>query len=210
MSGSSVADRLAAALGTVLGTDVLPWRLRAWDGSEAGPADAPVVAFRSPTAVRRLVWAPGELGLVRAYVAGDLDLEGDVYDTLGALAPVTRGASSDAFARPSPRQWAGLAERITIRVQDYRTVDDGPFDAVASVGMAEHVGRAALPRYVRALHDVLAPGGRLLHHVIAWSAGETTWDDDTFIARYVFPDGELISLADTVAALEESFEVLDV
>jgi cyclopropane-fatty-acyl-phospholipid synthase len=348
-SGSTVADRLAAAVGTVLGAEVLPWRLRAWDGSEAGPPGAPLVAFRSPTAVRRLVWAPGELGMARAYVAGDIDIEGDVYDTLDALTPVTRQASSDTFRRPTARQWAalartaaalgavgrppappaeefhrprrarrhsprrdsaavthhydvgnefyalvlgpslvyscavwtdegsgldaaqeakldlvcrklglrpgmrlldvgcgwgslalhaarryevdvvgitlsseqaalardriaaaGLAERITIRIQDYRAVDDGPFDAVASIGMAEHVGRAGMPAYVRTLHDLLAPGGRLLHHVIAWSAGTTTWDDDTFIARYVFPDGELISLADTVSALDEAFEVLDV
>jgi cyclopropane-fatty-acyl-phospholipid synthase len=105
---------------------------------------------------------------------------------------------------------AGLSERITVRVQDYRAVDDGPFDAIASIGMAEHVGRPGMPGYVRALHDLLVPGGRLLHHAIAWSAEETTWGDDTFIARYVFPDGELISLADTVAALETAFEVLDV
>ena len=89
-------------------------------------------------------------------------------------------------------------------------MDDGPFDAVSSVGMADHVGRAAMPTYVSALHDLLVPGGRLLHHAIAWSAGETTWDDDTFIARYVFPDGELISLADTIGALEARFEVMDV
>ena len=87
---------------------------------------------------------------------------------------------------------AGLDGRITIRVQDYRDVDDGPFDAVSSVGMAEHVGRAGMPAYAAALRDLLAPGGRLLHHAIAWAAGDTTWDDDTFIARYVFPDGELI------------------
>jgi cyclopropane-fatty-acyl-phospholipid synthase len=105
---------------------------------------------------------------------------------------------------------AGLADRIEIRVQDYRAVADGPFDAIASIGMAEHVGRAGMPGYVRALRGLLAPDGRLLHHAIAWSAGETTWADDTFIARYVFPDGELISLADTVRFLEESFEVLDV
>ena len=105
---------------------------------------------------------------------------------------------------------AGLDGRIAIRVQDYREVDDGPFDAVSSIGMAEHVGRAAMPAYVAALHGLLVPGGRLLHHAIAWAGGDTTWDDDTFIARYVFPDGELIGLADTVGALEERFEILDV
>ena len=53
-SGATVASRLAAALSAVLGTAESPWRLRAWDGSEAGPPGAPVVAVRSPTAVRRL------------------------------------------------------------------------------------------------------------------------------------------------------------
>ena len=64
----SVAGRLAAVLGEVLGD--VPVRVRAWDGSEAGPAGAPVVVLRSRAAVRRLLWDPDELGLARAYVAG--------------------------------------------------------------------------------------------------------------------------------------------
>src|SRR5829696_7111320 len=110
-SGPSVADRLAAALGTVLGTGAPPWRLRAWDGSETGPPDAPVVAVRSPSAVRRLVWAPGELGLARAYVAGEIDIDGDIFDTLDALSPVTRSASTDAFPRPCSARSAGRRRR---------------------------------------------------------------------------------------------------
>ena len=53
--------------------------------------------------------------------------------------------------------------------------------------MAEHVGRVGMPGYVAALHGLLRPGGRLLHHAITWAAGDVTWRDDTFIARYVFP-----------------------
>jgi cyclopropane-fatty-acyl-phospholipid synthase len=53
-------------------------RLRAWDGSEAGPDGAPIVLLRSPLALARLLWSPGELGLARAYVAGDLDVVGDL------------------------------------------------------------------------------------------------------------------------------------
>ena len=67
---------------------------------------------------------------------------------------------------------AGLDRPVDIRVQDYRAVDDGPFDAISSIGMAEHVGRAALPGYAAALHDLLRPGGRLLNHAIAWTAGD--------------------------------------
>ncbi|WP_104525519.1 SAM-dependent methyltransferase, partial [Blastococcus atacamensis] len=107
---------------------------------------------------------------------------------------------------------AGLTDRIEIRVQDYRAVEDGPFDAISSIGMAEHVGRDQMPEYARRLHDLLRPGGRLLNHAIAWNAGTTTWNPDTFIARYVFPDGELLGLGEMVGLLEAGgqLEVLDV
>jgi cyclopropane-fatty-acyl-phospholipid synthase len=342
--------RLADALRTVLGTAESPWRLRAWDGSEAGPPGAPPLTIRSPQAVRRLVWAPGELGLVRAYVAGDIEIEGDVFATLDVLDSVGRLSSRGSFPRPTARDFArlartaaalgavgrppapppeefvrprrgrlhsrardaaavahhydvsndfyelvlgptlvyscavwddehagldaaqeakldlvcrklglrpgmrlldvgcgwgslglhaaqrygvdvvgitlsarqadlarrrvaaaGLEGRITVRVQDYREVADGPFDAISSIGMAEHVGRVALPGYAAALHDLLRPGGRLLNHAISWTAGDTTWDDDTLIARYVFPDGEVLPLAVTIAALDAAgFQLLDV
>jgi cyclopropane-fatty-acyl-phospholipid synthase len=309
-----------------------------------------VVWVRSPVALRRLVWAPGELGLVRAYVAGEIEIEGDVFATLDALSASGRLSSNAAFARPGPREllglartaralgaigrppapppeevpacrrglrhsrerdaaaiahhydvgddfyalilgptmvyscavwtdeatgldaaqeakldlvcrklalrpgmrlldvgcgWgslalhaaqrydvdvvgitlsarqadvarrrvaaAGLDERITIRVQDYREVPDGPFDAISSIGMAEHVGRVSMPTYARALFALLRPGGRLLNHAIAWTGGAATWDDDTFISRYVFPDGELLPVAVTIETLEGAgFEVLDV
>lgn len=60
----------------------LPVRLRAWDGSEAGPPDGPVLVIHSPRALRRLVWRPGELGLARAYVTGDIDVEPDLTEGL--------------------------------------------------------------------------------------------------------------------------------
>jgi cyclopropane-fatty-acyl-phospholipid synthase len=123
---------------------------------------------------------------------------------------VTLSAQQAALARKRLAD-AGLTERIDIRVQDYRDVDDGPFDAIASVGMAEHVGAAELPGYAARLHQLLRPGGRLLNHAIAWSGGPVTWDDDGFIARYVFPDGELVGLARMVGFLEDAgLEVLDV
>jgi cyclopropane-fatty-acyl-phospholipid synthase len=123
---------------------------------------------------------------------------------------VTLSGEQAALARKRAAE-AGLTDRIEIRVQDYRDVDDGPFDAISSIGMAEHVGSAQIRTYTARLHELLRPGGRLLNHAIAWNAGETTWDDDTFIARYVFPDGELLSLADMVGAVESAgLEVLDV
>ncbi len=79
-SPKNVADVLAGLLAQA-GLD-LPVRLRAWDGSEAGPADGPVLVARSPRALQRILWRPGELGLARAYVSGDLDVEGDLTDGL--------------------------------------------------------------------------------------------------------------------------------
>ncbi len=72
-----------------------PVRVRAWDGSEAGPADGPVLVIRSRRALRRLLWAPGEMGLARAYVTGDVDVEGDLADGL-------RRAWRIGRMRPSP------------------------------------------------------------------------------------------------------------
>jgi cyclopropane-fatty-acyl-phospholipid synthase len=350
MARRTVADRLATALGAVLGTSELPVRLRGWDGSLAGPPGAPVVAVRSRRALRRLLWSPGQLGLGRAYVAGEIDVEGDVFATFAALSSVGRLAETGPMASPTLRErlgllgtavrlgaigpepapppeeadlgrtgrrhsrardavaiahhydvgndfyelvlgpsmvyscavwetpdtgldaaqeakldlvcrklgltpgsrlldvgcgWgsmaihaaarygatvvgitlseeqarmarkrvaeAGLTDRVDIRVQDYRAVDDGPFDAISSIGMAEHVGRDQMPGYVGKLHGLLRPGGRLLNHAIAWNAGTATWDPDTFIARYVFPDGELLGLGEMVGLLESAdLEVLDV
>ncbi len=108
---------------------------------------------------------------------------------------------------------AGLEDRVEIRLQDYREVSDGPYDAVASIGMAEHVGRAQLPVYARALHALLPPGGRLLNHAIARGpdAGPDSGGSRSFLSRYVFPDGELQPLADHVGFLEAAgFEVRDV
>lgn len=353
------AARLEKALGVVLGTGQIPLRLRAWDGSEAGPVDAPVLEFRSRKALRRILWSPGQLGLSRAYVAGEIDTPGDIFAAFTALSsagkfaepgpfrPLTAGelwlllrtavrlgaigpnpapppeeariakkgrmhsrrrdsaaishhydVGNDFYAlvlgpsmvyscavwaaggaeapgsgpdsgldaaqeakldlvcrklglQPGMRVldvgcgWgsfalhaaarygvsvvgvtlsreqaalarkraadAGLTDKVDIRVQDYRDVSDGPFDAISSIGMSEHVGRAQTPAYASALYGLLRPGGRLLNHAISWNAGPTSPDPDSFIPRYVFPDGEMISLGEMVAALETArFEVLDV
>ena len=73
-------------------------RLRAWDGSEAGPGDAPVLVARSPRALSRILWRPGELGLARAFVSGDLDVDGDLTDGL-------RRFRAPPPARVSPARW---------------------------------------------------------------------------------------------------------
>jgi cyclopropane-fatty-acyl-phospholipid synthase len=78
----TAADRLAALVRNAGGID-LPVRIRAWDGSEAGPTRdpaGPVLIIKRRRALRRLLWAPGEMGLARAYVTGDIDVEGDLAD----------------------------------------------------------------------------------------------------------------------------------
>jgi cyclopropane-fatty-acyl-phospholipid synthase len=76
---TGAAPALAGLVEPLFGGD-LPVRLRAWDGSEHGPRDAPVVVLRSRRALRRLAWNPGELGLAQAYVTGELDVEGDLFE----------------------------------------------------------------------------------------------------------------------------------
>jgi cyclopropane-fatty-acyl-phospholipid synthase len=349
---AGAAQRLTTLAEDLLATP-LPVRIRAWDGSEAGPPGAPVLVVRDRRALRRLLWKPGELGLSRGWVAGEIDVEGDLYEALDLIAgliwerdgeggnavhpvrdPRLRAAArallrlggplppppppaeelrrhtgrlhtrrrdkeavshhydvgndfyslvlgpsmvyscayfSDPTApledaqhdkldliarkldlRPGQRLldvgcgWGsmavhaaraygarvtgvtlsteqaayarkrvaeeGLADRVEIRVQDYRDVRDGPYDAISSIGMAEHVGRVRYGEYATVLHALLKPGGRLLNHQIARRplADEETYHVDPFIDSYVFPDGELAPVGRTVGRLEQAgFEVRD-
>ncbi|MFC9686769.1 class I SAM-dependent methyltransferase [Streptomyces sp. NPDC056948] len=353
---ADAAQRLQGLFAQLLGAPP-PVRIRAWDGSQAGPPGAPTLVVRNRRALRRLLWKPGELGLARAWVAGDLDIEGDLYTTLDLLAgdiwergedartltqalrdPEVRSAvrglvrlagtplppapppeearsarrhlhtkrsdrraishhydvgndfyeivlgpsmvyscaywdspdSTDgtleqaqhdklelvcrklglragqrlldvgcgwgsmaihaarehgvsvvgvtlsqeqaAYARKRVAE-EGLTDRIEIRVQDYRDVRDGPYDAISSIGMAEHVGADRYLEYADGLYDLLKPGGRLLNHQIARrpQRDETTYEVDAFIDSYVFPGGELQPVGVTVTQLERAgFEVRDV
>jgi cyclopropane-fatty-acyl-phospholipid synthase len=105
---------------------------------------------------------------------------------------------------------AGLEESVEIRIQDYRDVHDGPFDAISSIGMAEHVGAERYAEYARQLFQLLKPGGRLLNHQIVRRPGPVK-RRRTFISAFVFPDGELLPLDQIVASLEfAGFEIRDV
>ncbi len=346
-----VADTVAPLVCAVLG-DRASIRVTCWDGSTVGAPDAPLhVVVRNRRGLRRVLWAPNELGFARAYVAGDIDVEGDLIRGLQELArfadpehgprvtvdattkkailraavrlrliglppapppeevkltghrhsrirdatavshhydvgndfyrlvlgesmvyscaywarePSAEFGLADAqlakcdlvarklglaegmrvldvgcgwgtFARHAARCWGarvvgvtlsreqaafarerisadGLADRVEIRVQDYRDVDDGPYDAIASIGMAEHVGAGMLPVYAADLFALLRPGGRLLNHAIARRPGHAPrFSPTSFIDRYVFPDGELVPPATTIETLEDAgFEVRDV
>lgn len=126
----------------------------------------------------------------------------------------------------------GVADLCEFRLQDYRDVRDGPFDAISSIGMSEHVGRRSLAPYAQQMFDLLAPGGRFLNHAIGrpvsmeedprpsrfsegWRQTQIAWGlrgpsrvGSPFIDRYVFPDGELHDVGTMVSLFQaHGFEV---
>jgi cyclopropane-fatty-acyl-phospholipid synthase len=320
-----------------------------WDGSGVGPQEAKVTLHvRSADALRRLLWAPGELGLARAYVSGDLEIRGDIFaalemrnDMAAPTEPLSLALRPRAWAElfgaarklhalrpPPPRPpeearfrgrrhskgrdaraishhydvsndfyrlflrgsmtyscayfpragmsldaaqdakhelicrklrlrpgsrlldvgcgWggmvmhaalhhgvsavgitisekqaelaakrvaeAGVADLVEIRLQDYRDVADGPYEAISSIGMFEHVGLAQLEQYFFTLWTLLEPQGRLLNHAISRvDPSHGAFDKDSFVARYVFPDGELHEVGNVVTAMQSrGLEVRDV
>ncbi|NLD75834.1 MAG: class I SAM-dependent methyltransferase [Acidimicrobiales bacterium] len=327
----------------------LPLAVRAWDGTRAGPDDAEItLVVHSPEAIRHLLWAPGELGLVRAHVQGHLEIEGDVF-TLLSLRDRIDDPDVDVSLKAGPRDWlgllrqarrlgvvgwrppipqeesrvrgrlgtirrasqaighhydvsnefyelllgpaltyscaywtrsdatledaqeakhelvcrklalepgqrlldigcgwgsmaihaarrhgahvvaitlseeqalfaarrvndAGLAHLVDVRIQDYREIDDEPFDAISSIGMFEHVPTREVGRYLRTAHDLLKPGGRVLNHAISrpdpTSAPEV--EPKSFMGRYVFPDATLHEVGAVVSSMHRAgLEVRD-
>ncbi|CCH34712.1 cyclopropane-fatty-acyl-phospholipid synthase family protein [Actinosynnema sp. NPDC047251] len=310
----------------------------AYDGSRAGSADADVrIEVRSPEALSYLASAPGELGLARAYVTGNLEIIGDVYGALVHLSALSlrevpwlqriellgqlgrqrlnarveippqerrlhglrhskardreaiahhydvsnafyewvlgpsmaytcavyptatstleqaQFAKHDLVARklglePGMRlldvgcgwggmvmhaareygvkalgvtlsrnqaEWAqkaivdaGLSELAEVRYLDYRDVRENGFDAVSSIGLTEHIGKAKLPAYFRSLYRKLRPGGRMLNHCITRPDNRQRARTGGFINRYVFPDGELVGPGHLVSLMHDTgFEV---
>ena len=127
---------------------------------------------------------------------------------------------------------AGVADFVEFRIQDYRDVTDGPYDAISSIGMSEHVGSRALGAYTQGLFKVLRPGGRFLNHAIGRPVAFGDDPDPStiseisrqvqialgmrgpsrigspFIERYVFPDGELHGVGTMVSLFQaHGFEV---
>jgi cyclopropane-fatty-acyl-phospholipid synthase len=344
-----VAQVIASLLTEHVGLD-LPVRLRAWDGSEAGPPGTPVVVIRSAQALRRILWRPGELGLARAYISGDLDVEGDLTDGLRLVLNATRPKAAQnalawtswtpavlATARaamrlkvlgpppPPPSSeirvrgrlhsrardqaviaghydvppafyqlildpnmayscayypdgqpevtlagaqraklemicrklalepgrklldmgcgWGsltvhaardhhsqvtavtlsgeqggyvrqrvrglGLGDRAEVRIQDYRDAGGGPYDAIASVEMGEHVGAANYPRFCAELYRLVRPGGRLL--IQQMSRGSRAPGGGPFIESYIAADMTMRPVGETVRLIEQAgFEVIGV
>lgn len=96
---------------------------------------------------------------------------------------------------------AGVAGRVEILERDYRELS-GEFDAIASIGMVEHVGRKELVGYFEELRKLLAPGGQILNHGIVTRDRKVRRVTPTFVNTYVFPDGDLVPV-DTVAGAAE-------
>ena len=326
----SAPDKLSLArILEIMVAGRLPLRFTAYDGSATGPEDALGFDLVNPNGAAYLATAPGELGLVRAYVSDDLEFRGvhpgDPYELLKALDDVkvtrpparvlaaivrsigvahlmpiapppqeapprwrravqglrhsrTRDAEairhhydvSNAFyawvlgpsmtytcacyphaestleeaqankyrlvfdklrlqagdrlldvgcgwggmVRYAARQgvravgitlsaeqaaWAqraigeeGLSDLAEVRHGDYREIGETGFDAVSSIGLAEHLGVAHYPAYFRFLRSRLRPGGLLLNHCITRPDNRPGSTLVGFIDRYVFPDGELI------------------
>jgi cyclopropane-fatty-acyl-phospholipid synthase len=99
---------------------------------------------------------------------------------------------------------AGLGERVEIRVADYRDPPGERFDAIASIGMVEHVGEHNIDLYARQLAALLRPDGRLLGHGIARLRADIPEQAGAFTQRFVFPDGVPLQLSRTQLALERA------
>jgi cyclopropane-fatty-acyl-phospholipid synthase len=336
------ASYLAGALEQALG-GTLPVGVRTWDGGLAGPDTGPTVVLNNRRALRRLLWRPGELGLARAYVTGDLDVDGDLKDglrrawaavreraihkpgarqlvrlaglalRLGVVGPPPRPPAQEArltgrlhalgrdraaishhydlgndfyelildehmayscgwWSDPSTTHgqaqrakldmvcrkldlepgshlldvgcgWGslvlhaageygakvtgvtisrqqhdfvtrrarerGLDHLVTVRLQDYRHVDDGPYDAVSSIEMGEHVGAENYPRYLGVLNRNVRQGGRLVLQQM--SRGRVAPGGGAFIESYIAPDMTMRPLHETLRHLAEAgFEIRDV
>lgn len=106
---------------------------------------------------------------------------------------------------------AGLEHLAKVELRDYRDLQDRRFDRIASIGMVEHVGRTKQREYYRCAFEALRPGGLFLNHGIAEQSPGRNVGANGFIDRYVFPDGDLIAVADSLAIAERvGFEVRDV
>ncbi len=116
---------------------------------------------------------------------------------------VTISPSQAELAREKVTE-AGLGDEIEIRVADYRQLPRSSFDAIASIGMSEHVGDSQIDIYARSLFQLLRPGGVLLNHAIAALDPEDEPLEDLFSMRYVFPDGEPLPLSRVQLALERA------
>jgi cyclopropane-fatty-acyl-phospholipid synthase len=150
---------------------------------------------------RKLQLEPGERLLDIGCGWGSLIIHAARHHGVRAVG-VTLSEPQAELARERIRG-AGLADVCEVRVADYREIDDGPYDKIASVGMYEHVGSQNLPVYAAAVARLLRPGGLALNHGISRLYSKPP-KGGTFINRFVFPDGELPPVTEVIAALQQA------
>ncbi len=122
---------------------------------------------------------------------------------------ITLSEAQARYARERIKR-LGLQDRVDIRLQDYRYIENEKFNAVSSIGMFEHVGMVRAEEYFMKIKSLLLPAGRLCNHAIS-KPGGSKLGEKTFANRYVFPDGELIDVGEVVLLMEKAgFEVRDV
>lgn len=130
---------------------------------------------------------------------------------------VTLSQEQHDFAQDKIRS-LGLQDKVTVELRDFRTVTQPErFDAVAQIGMFEHLGIDNHDAYFALIHRVLKPRGRYMHDAIT---RRPTFDLRKFrrptayqrvISRFIFPGGELDYIGMTAANLERhGFEIHDV
>lgn len=154
---------------------------------------------------RKLALAPGMRLLDVGCGWGGMVMHAAAEHGVRALG-VTLSANQAAWAQAeiTRRGLDGLAE---VRHVDYRDAPETEFDAISSIGLTEHIGRAQLPSYFASLQARLRPGGRLLNHCITESRTPPR-TLDPFIGRYIFPDGELHTVGHVIATMNDAgFEI---
>lgn len=159
--------------------------------------------------LRKLRLAPGERLLDIGCGWGSLVLR--AAERFGAVAlgiTLSRPQRDEGERRIAQRDLDG---RARIELRDYRDLGDQRFDKIVSVGMFEHVGRPRLGEYFSAAFRALRPGGLFVNHGIADQSPGRKGTRGGFIDRFVFPDGELVSVSDGLIAAERAgFEVRDI
>ena len=124
---------------------------------------------------------------------------------------MTLGVHQAKFATERIKK-LGLQDRCRVEVRDYRELADGkPFDKLSSIGLIEHLGPDEIPKFLRMAWKLLRAGGTYLNHHITFSATVPLPKWRAFTLKYVFPDGELQPISNTLRSAEEvGFEVRDV
>jgi cyclopropane-fatty-acyl-phospholipid synthase len=117
---------------------------------------------------------------------------------------VTLAKGQAEYARERVRQ-EGLEQQVEIRVQDFRDIDDGPFDGISAIGLFEHVGLSRRSGFFPKVYSLLSNGGRMLNHAISRKPFiKERLSRSGFADRYVFPDGELVEVGKVVSAMQQT------